>query len=315
MKFVTFRDFDGKPRPGVVVDGDRSVLDLLAASGGQITTILQVVEGGPAMLDKVRALAANPGAEHIVALDGLRLEAPLRPVQLRSFSVYALHLERSFRAVAKHHWSKLKSLLFKVAVKIPPKQFFERPVYYKGTVTNIAGPHDDIIRPPYGEKLDYELELAVIIGKKGKSIAPADAEEHVFGYLVYNDVSAREQLFDEVGPMSAGPAKGKDFDNSNIIGPWLVTRDEVPDPMNLKARVRVNGEVRGESSTSMMSHSIAEIIAYTSTGETLYPGEMIATGAMPYCCGIEDWKFLDDADEVRLEIDGIGQMTNRVVPG
>ncbi len=314
MKFVTFRVPDGQAKPGLVMAGECEVLDLLAASDGEIATILQVVEGGEPMLSRIRDLAASPDKQYIVALDGLRLEAPLRPVQLRSFSVYALHLERSFRAVAKHHWSTLKSLVFKMAVKIPPKQFFERPVYYKGTVTNIAGPHDDIIRPPYGEKLDYELELAVIIGKKGKAISRADAYDHVFGYLIYNDVSAREQLFDEVGPMSAGPAKGKDFDNSNIIGPWLVTSDEVPDPMNLKARVLVNGEVRGESSTSMMSHSIADIIAYTSTGETLYPGEMIATGAMPYCCGIEDWRFLSDGDEVELQIDGIGRMKNRVVP-
>ncbi len=313
MRFLTFRHGDGPARPGVLISDNSRVLDLAAASSGKITKMIELVEGGEKMLDLVRTLKAKSLTEHSYALDEVRVETPFRPIQLRSFSVYALHLERSFAAASKNHWSLFRSLFFKLFVKMPPASFFARPAYYKGTVTNFAGPHDDIRRPSFGGMLDYELELAVIIGKKGKDIDSESAYDHVFGYTVYNDVSAREQLMSEMGPVSAGPAKGKDFDTSNIIGPWIVTPDEIDDPMDLKGAVRVNGELRGESSTNLMSHSIKDIIAYASKSETLYPGEMLATGAMPYGCGIEDWKFLEDGDLVELEIERIGKLANKVV--
>ncbi len=315
MKFITYLNDEAHPQPGVLVSGDTQVLNLNEATNGRISSILELIEGGDALLETVRTAIDNASEEQLLSFDGLKLKAPLRPIQLRSFSAYALHFERAFAAAKKHHFSWLKSLLFSMFGKVPPKGFFETPLYYKGTITNIAGPHDNIIRPPYGGMLDYELELAIIIGKSGKSIQPEEAHQHIFGYTVFNDVSAREQLLSEIGPSSGGPAKGKDFDNSNIIGPWIVTPDEIVDPMNLSGRVKVNGELRGESSTSFLSHSISQIIAYASKGETLYPGEMLATGAMPYGCGLEDWTFLDDGDEVELEIDGIGKLSNKVVSG
>jgi len=313
MRFVSFSsDAQGAlVRPGVLVGAGDQVLDLEAASGGAIGSINQLVELGDAGLEQVRSLVLSPDERFVYSLREVSLHAPLRPLQLRSFSVYAEHVSSSVKAAVKHTGRPLMKILAKL-IRIPGKRFFQVPLYYKGTVTNFAGPGAPIMRPPYGEQLDYELELAVIIGRKGKSIAEKDALQYVFGYTIYNDVSARKQLTFEVGLGGAGPAKGKDFDGSNIIGPWIVTPDEIANPMKLAGRVRINGELKGEASTSEMSHSIQKMIAYISNGETLYPGEMFGTGAMPRCCGIERWEFLNDGDVVELEFDGIGTLRNIV---
>jgi len=163
--------------------------------------------------------------------------------------------------------------------------------------------------------LDYELELGLVIGKPGKDVPVSSALDHVFGYTIFNDFSARDALMGEMGfGPSAGPAKGKDFDTSNAIGPWIVTADEMGDPASATMTVRVNGVERGTAKVSDAAHSVAAMVAYASRGETLCPGEMMSCGAVGDGTGIESWRFLVPGDRVELMIERIGTLANILGP-
>jgi len=161
--------------------------------------------------------------------------------------------------------------------------------------------------------MDYELELGLVIGKSGKDIAEEQALDYVFGYTCFNDFSARDRILLEMGKLKVGMLKAKDFDTGNAIGPWIVTADEIQDPQSLSMRVYVNDDLKGEANTSEMLWTIRQQIAKASEGETLHPGEFFGTGAAGNGCGIERWEFLNLGDEVRLEIDGVGTLSNRLV--
>lgn len=194
----------------------------------------------------------------------------------------------------------------------PPKVWYEQPVYYKGNPDGVVGHGADVIWPSYTERLDFELELGVFIGKRGKNIPEGRAGEYIAGYAIFNDYSARDvQLAEMAGRL--GPAKGKDLDTGNAIGPWLVTPDEVPDPYDLPMTARVNGEVWCGSSSRHMHYSLAEIIAYISRDETLHPGDFIASGTCPGGCGLELDRWLAPGDVVELEVEKLGLLRNRVV--
>lgn len=323
MKLFTFEDVrTGAPRPGSLVD-DHWAVDLGTASQAagmkEIGSIDELIREGDDGIERARKAmefaGANLASSELLPFDKLTLLAPCQPIQMRCFSVYPQHARNAFQQVLKHEHGLAVRLLAKLFMGAAGKRFAAKPFYYKGIHMHIVGPHAPIVRPPYGDMLDFELELAVIIGKQGKNIPEEDALSHVFGYTIFNDVSARKQLRREVsGFGSAGPTKGKDFDNSNIIGPWIVTRDEIKDPQDLHGISRLNGKEVGRGSTAGMAHSIAKQISHASYGETIYPGEMIGTGAMENCCGIEHWTFLEDGDEVELEIGRIGVLTNCVAP-
>jgi 2-keto-4-pentenoate hydratase/2-oxohepta-3-ene-1,7-dioic acid hydratase in catechol pathway len=183
-------------------------------------------------------------------------------------------------------------------------------VIFTKAPTTANGPFGDIvIDPAVSEEVDWEAELAVIIGKTGKNIREEDAMDFVFGYTVLNDVTARDlqsqykQYF-----------KGKSIDGYCPMGPWIVTADEVADPQQLPIRLRVNGVVKQESNTSMMINSVSQIIAILSRGMTLEPGDIISTGT-PGGVGFarNPPEFLKAGDVVETEIEGIGTMRNRVV--
>ena len=184
------------------------------------------------------------------------------------------------------------------------------PVIFTKAPTTVNGPYSDIVIDPHvSERVDWEAELAVIIGKTGKNIREEDALDYVFGYTVLNDVTARDlqdrhrQYF-----------KGKSIDGSCPMGPWIVTADEIPDPQYLPIRLRVNGVTKQESNTNTMIFSVRQIIATLSLGMTLEPGDIIATGT-PSGVGFarKPPEFLKSGDVVETEIDGIGTMRNPVV--
>ncbi len=174
----------------------------------------------------------------------------------------------------------------------------------------VIGPEDEIPWPSYTEKLDYELELAAIIGKRGKDIAREDARGYIFGYTIWNDVSARDVQTREL-PVGMGPAKAKDWDGSNVLGPCIVTADEL-DAGNLRMIVRVNGEVRGEDTSAHMHHTFADMIHYASQAQTLYPGEVFGSGTAAGGSGLELDRWLQEGDVIEMEIEGIGVLHNRV---
>ncbi|MEH6517846.1 MAG: fumarylacetoacetate hydrolase family protein [Halioglobus sp.] len=283
-------------------------------------SLLDLMEGGPAALELAQKTLdyaeANSDVPGITQLAEVRLLAPLpRPVKIRSFSVYEKHMLQSLDAIIRSKaggWAVHLNHALKLIR--PPKQFYDAPPYYKGNNTSVIGHEEDIRWPTFAEaQMDYELELGVFIGREGQDIPASEARPYIFGYTVYNDVSAREQLLKELFKGKLGPLKGKDFQTGNAIGPWIVTADEIADPYNLSMEVRVNGAVRGRGNTGEMHYNIEEMIAQASLGERLVPGEFFGTGAAGDCTGIESWSFLDPGDSIELEIEKIGVLRNRLV--
>jgi 2-keto-4-pentenoate hydratase/2-oxohepta-3-ene-1,7-dioic acid hydratase in catechol pathway len=169
--------------------------------------------------------------------------------------------------------------------------------------TSIVGPGDDIVLPPESSHVDFEMELAVVIGTGGRRISEDRAFEHIFGYTVFNDVSSRDIARMDNNRMD----RGKGFDTFGVMGGWLVTADEVPDPHNLRVTMRQNGEVRQDASTEDMVSNIPRIIWWLSQAMTLEPGDMISTGSPSGVAPIKPGDLLEG------EVEGIGSLSTRVV--
>ena len=189
---------------------------------------------------------------------------------------------------------------------------YKQPVYYKGNRFNVVGHEEEVRWPRYSAMLDYELEFGIFLAAKGRDIPVDEAHKYIFGYTIFNDFSARDaQEIEMAGGL--GPAKGKDFDTGNAIGPWIVTRDEVKDAQNLNMIARVNGEECSRNNSSCMLHTFEQMIAHASRDETLYPGEFFGSGTTGNGCGLELDRWLKPGDVVELEVEGIGVLRNRVV--
>lgn len=190
-----------------------------------------------------------------------------------------------------------------------PDVWYEMPVYYKSNPESTVGPDEDVHWPEYTDELDYELELGIVIGKKGSDIPADEADEYVAGYTVFNDVSARDIQMREM-EVGLGPSKGKDF--ANVFGPVIATPDEV-DVSDTAMRAYVNDELWSKGTTADMYYSVAEIVEHVSMGEIVQPGDIIGSGTVTNGCGLELDRAIQPGDTVRLEIEGIGALENRVV--
>jgi len=188
-------------------------------------------------------------------------------------------------------------------IPIPTSQ-----LWFNKQVSCIVGPHADIEKPIVSDQLDYEIELAVVIGQRCRHVGAADARSVIAGYMVANDVSVRDWL----QKRSPTFTLGKSFDTHGPIGPWLTTDDEIDNPLDLGMRLTVNGEVRQDFRTNDMIYDIYEQIAYLSTVMTLMPGDILATGT-PAGIGAPTGNWLRVGDVVRAEIDGLGAIENTVV--
>jgi 2-keto-4-pentenoate hydratase/2-oxohepta-3-ene-1,7-dioic acid hydratase in catechol pathway len=182
------------------------------------------------------------------------------------------------------------------------------PVVFMKATTCITGPNDPILKPVDSTKLDWEVELGIVIGREARRVSEARALEHVAGYCVFHDVSERAFQLERGGQWD----KGKSCDSFGPIGPWLVTKDEVADPQALRLWLDVNGERMQDSSTADMIFSCAEIVSYLSRFMTLLPGDVICTGT-PQGVGIGRGRFLQVGDRVRLGVEGLGEQEQTVV--
>jgi 2-keto-4-pentenoate hydratase/2-oxohepta-3-ene-1,7-dioic acid hydratase in catechol pathway len=191
-----------------------------------------------------------------------------------------------------------------------PEDILRLPVHYRASSTDVAGPEAPIIWPNYTEKLDYELEIAICIGKYGVNIPEEKAGEYIFGYTVYNDVSARDMQVREMR-LGFGPGKGKSFRNSNIMGPCLAMPDEL-DAGNLRMMARINGDTWSEGNTRDMHFTFPQLISHLSKEDPLYPGEFIGSGTVGFGSGMELNRWIKPGDIIELEIEGIGILRNRV---
>jgi 2-keto-4-pentenoate hydratase/2-oxohepta-3-ene-1,7-dioic acid hydratase in catechol pathway len=185
----------------------------------------------------------------------------------------------------------------------------EKPIVFAKYPNTVAGQGDAIRIPPITEQVDYEAELAVVIGRAARNVSEDEALDYVFGYANCNDVSSRDLQFSEGGQWT----RSKSIDTFCPLGPYLVTADEIPDPQNLSVRSIVNGEVMQDGTTSDMIFTVAQLISFLSAGMTLMPGDVIATGTPAGVGFARDPKvFLKPGDEVTIEIEGLGSLTNPV---
>lgn len=277
-------------------------------------SMLEFIESGDEALDMARQLlqrADRADARHNRALKTARLLSPLpRPTQLRDFSVFPLHLQKGPKVLA----GITRDLGGATPpISMPqgryPEIYDTTPIFYFSNRLNVVGHDAHVEWPAKARYLDFELELAVCIGKSGRDIERSNALQHVFGYTVFNDVSARDIQALQM-PGGLGPCKAKSYDGCNVLGPWIVTRDEMADPYALDVEVRVNGEVWNRSTTAGMLHGFEDMIAFASQGETLYPGEVFGSGTVGGCCGLELERWIRHGDSVELEIKGIGTLRN-----
>jgi 2-keto-4-pentenoate hydratase/2-oxohepta-3-ene-1,7-dioic acid hydratase in catechol pathway len=225
-----------------------------------------------------------------------RLRIPLRPRRLKDYLVYEEHKKKSMAR---------KGLEM-------PDLWYQMPTYTNRNVCGLADPDEAIIWPAYSKKLDFEFELAVVIGRQGRNIKAADALSYVAGVTIYNDFSARDIQADE-GRIGAGAGKSKDFDQGNVLGPCIVTLDEI-DPANIEMLLRIDGEEWARGHTSGMKFSWGQIIENASRDETIFPGDIFASGTMDRGCGLELERWIKPGSEIAMEAAGIGTLRNKVLP-
>ncbi|MBV0911174.1 fumarylacetoacetate hydrolase family protein [Anianabacter salinae] len=304
MKLVTIENTRGDQSIGIL-DGDRvAVLD--AAAHPAFASMLDLIEGGDEALEAARK-AQGPAARVDLASVHLRAPVPV-PVQMRDCLTFEKHLRQCRSTISKLDPNAADLEPGEVAL---PQVWYDQPVYYKGNRFSVSGMNDEIIWPKGETRLDYELELGMITSKGGMDIAAADAKDHVFGFLIFNDFSARDhQMREMTGGL--GPAKGKDWKTANAMGPYLVTRDEIGDGSGLDMRARVNGEEWSHGNSSTMHHSFARILEHVSRDEEIRAGEFFGSGTVGGGCGLEMNRFLSPGDVVELEIEGLGILRNRI---
>lgn len=303
MKLLTFETDTGARLGALGSDG--GIVDLSGRAGDPAFLSMQaLIEAGPRALDRARLIVER--ADGGIDPASVRWLAPLPvPVQMRDFLVFEEHMRMAGWQGAKLRakWGAPPAPSEPMPI---PDVWFEQPIYYKCNRFAVSGPGDTVHWPAYSRIIDYELELACVIGKGGRDIAAADAAGHIFGYTIFNDLTARDAQFREMqGPL--GPAKGKDFDGANMIGPVIVTADEI-DPANLAMRARVNGELWSEGDSATMHWSFGQMIEHVSRSETLHPGEILGSGTVGGGCGLELGRFLKHGDRIELEIEGIGTL-------
>ncbi len=286
MRLVTY-SLGTRTSIGAVVDD--GVVDIAGCVIDAAPTMLALLQQGEAALDRVRELLARNQFSHPLAR--LRLHAPVpRPGKYLAAGLnYALHAEEARRK----------------GIPTPKHQ-----VWFNKQTTCVTGPYDDVHLPKVSDKLDYEAELAFVIGRRCRHVPAERAAGVIAGYTIANDLSVRDwQMRAQTWTL------GKSFDTHGPLGPWLVTGDEIVDPQDLDIRCLVNGELRQSSNTSDMIHTCADMVAHLSRAMTLEPGDVFATGT-PAGIGsaMEPPRYLAAGDVVRVEIEKIGHIENRVIP-
>ncbi len=225
----------------------------------------------------------------------IRFHAPLDKISTyRDFYAHEKHVKKGFE---------------KRKEPVPPA-WYEIPAYYKGATEGFIGPEEEVLWPSYTNILDYELEMAIIIGKDGKNIKEGDALDHIFGYTILNDISARDIQKKEMS-IRLGPAKGKDF--CSVIGPFIITADEFEgkEP-NLKMQARINGELWSEGMSGDSHYTWAQMVAHASSEEFVVAGDLMGSGTVGTGCGLEIDKWIQPEDTIELEIENIGILRNKI---
>ena len=324
MKLATYKS-GGQEKIGIVHTDDTLLFDLAAAAnrGGSanpaFASMLTLIDAGEGALEKAAKLFDQHGKDETLSVktEGSKILAPVpEPRQMRDGMSFPLHILQAPRgqlklaARAKNDMAELARIEAEPLGELP-EVYRKQPIYYITNRFSVRGTNTTVKWPRYSQVMDYELEFGIITRNKGANISAAKAKDHIFGYTIFNDFSARDaQRIEMEGRL--GPAKGKSFDGGNVMGPWIVTPDEIGDPYKLKMEARVNGKMRSQGVTEGMLFSFEEIIAHVTKDETLMPGEFIGSGTVGNGCGLELGWYLEHGDAIELEVEKIGTLKNRV---
>jgi 2-keto-4-pentenoate hydratase/2-oxohepta-3-ene-1,7-dioic acid hydratase in catechol pathway len=319
MKLVTFTMAANAPRVGVLNEAEDRVIDLDAADNQPFFgSMLALIEAGETAVGRAREILTSAADGAGLAMSEVTLLTPVPdPPQIRDFLCFEEHLINGYnmlrkkKAEAEPDPVEALARFEREGVFAIPDIWYEQPVYYKPSRFGVIGTGHDVSWPPFSELLDYEMEFGAWVGTKGKDVTPDKARDMIFGYSIFNDISARDTQAREMSA-GLGPGKGKDFETGNIIGPCIVTADAF-DPYNADMIVRINGEERSRGNSRDMHWKFEDCIAHTAQSETVYPGEFFCSGTVPWGCGLEHDLYLSDGDVVELEVTGIGVLKNRVV--
>jgi 2-keto-4-pentenoate hydratase/2-oxohepta-3-ene-1,7-dioic acid hydratase in catechol pathway len=338
VRLITFR-YQEKQEIAALIESDTKAIRLQAAeqfragqSHDHLSSMLAFLQGGAAARDTAQSALDFASSQHPdgVALNraAIQILSPVpRPESIREFMVFEQHIINCLRKFSMPRWIGAIDERFDAAfgrkatlARYLNRAWYERPIYYKGNRFSVVGDGAYIVQPSYTRHLDWELEFGIFLCKTGRNIPKEKAREFIGGFTVFNDFSARDIQGREMAGR-LGPAKGKDFDTGNAIGPVLVTPDEIPDPYNLLLKARINGKDASCGHTRGMHWTFEEMISYVSQNETLHPGEFFGSGTATVpesgnnrrCCGLEMDRFLKIGDKVELEVERIGVLTNHIV--
>jgi len=282
--------------------------------------LLTLLSAGAERRAEIASLIESSADDESAAADPATAELPFTPRSMRAFSLWPSHYEGSARMLVKRFFPRPVQRLaagFERATgrTFPPfkpkASFYETPAFYLGNHTAILADGEEMPWPSHTDYLDFELELAFVLASPLADATPVQAREAIGGWFVLNDWSARDVQAEEVRHGVFGPAvKSKTFANS--IGADVLTADELPDWQAVTGRVRVDGAVWCEGATAGAAHGVGEMLAHASAGERLDAGDIVSTGTMPGCCGLELDRWIEPGQTVELEIDGIGTLANKI---
>ncbi|MFL1898422.1 fumarylacetoacetate hydrolase family protein [Streptomyces tauricus] len=309
MRFATYRTSEQRHRGRAAVVAEDGALHPLPGVTS-LTALLAETGGLPGLLDAGSAALGLPPGPHV---SEVRLLSPLRPASVRDFVTFEEHVEGVRRSVD--------------GASGVPEQWYAAPTFYFTNPHAVYGAGDDVPVPPGSAALDFELEVGAVIGREGRDLTPEQARDHIVGYTVFNDWSARDLQSAEMR-VGLGPCKGKD--TATTLGPYLVTADELERYRDAEGFLRlaltaeINGTVVGEDLLSHMSWTFEEMTAYASRGTRVVPGDVLGSGTCGNggCLaelwglrGAQDPPPLKPGDTVTLTVEGVGTLSNTVVPG
>ncbi len=302
MRFVTFKNPQEEIRAGLLAGN--GIIDLHLASNGEVPgsmlTFLQKQEQYTTIINSMKLAEKDP---HF-AFDEVQLQAPLpNPPSFRDYMAFEKHVDNSRKKIGDQ----------------VPEQWYNIPVFYFSNHRVILGPDADVKIPNKTKSLDFELEIACVIGRQGINIKAEEADDYIFGFTILNDFSARDLQGQEMS-VGLGPAKGKDF--ATTIGPYIVTKDEIKQfksgkSYDLEMKASVNGKPYTSGNWNEIHYSFGEMIERASDSVTLYPGDIIGSGTVGWGCIGElpegEQRWLQPDDVVELEVQQLGKLRNQIV--
>lgn len=298
---------EGRQFPGLVID-ERRVLDI----SQDFDSASAVFDRWEENVDALATWAENPGTDPL-DLDSVRVLAPLRPGQiLQSGANYYQHVFQLTidQQIGRKSGQSDEEFRAYVQEMMDKRAETAEPYIFPGIDGSLAGPYDDIVLPRRGEQHDWELELAVVIGRHGRDISEKDALDYVAGYTIANDLTTRDLVLrDDLGPIGADFFRSKGASTFLPLGPWIVPARFVEDPMDLRIELKLNGKTMQDESTADMIFGVAELMAYASSFVELRPGDLLLTGS-PAGNGTHYNRFLQPGDVMEGTITGLGEQRN-----